>query len=120
MPWDEKDFPASMKNMDPLLRKKAIQIANALESEGYEDGRSIPIAHAQAHEWYDHATEQEKHDFDNEPYPSKSDKHDSNSKTDLLDNDVKIFYEDDVWKVQSVGATRAAQTFERKIGRAHV
>ena len=34
MPWNMKDFPASMKNLDKLTRKKAIDIANALLDEG--------------------------------------------------------------------------------------
>lgn len=44
MPWNMKDFPASMKNLDKLTRKKAIDIANALLDEGYPDNRAIPIA----------------------------------------------------------------------------
>lgn len=44
MPWNMKDFPASMKNLDKLTRKKAIDIANALLDEGYPDSRAIPIA----------------------------------------------------------------------------
>ena len=56
MPWDLNDYPNSMKNMHPLVRKKAIDIANALEEEGYEDDRAIPIAQSQAQEWYDNAS----------------------------------------------------------------
>lgn len=48
MPWNMKDFPASMKNLDKLTRKKAIDIANALLDEGYPDSRAIPIAIDQA------------------------------------------------------------------------
>lgn len=50
MPWNMKDFPASMKNLDKLTRKKAIDIANALLDEGYPDSRAIPIAIDQAKE----------------------------------------------------------------------
>lgn len=48
MPWNMKDYPASMKNLDPLVRKKAIDIANALLDDGYPDDRAIPIATSQA------------------------------------------------------------------------
>lgn len=48
MPWNMKDFPASMKNLNKLTRKKAIDIANALLDEGYPDSRAIPIAIDQA------------------------------------------------------------------------
>ena len=56
MPWNMKDFPASMKNLDKLTRKKAIDIANALLDEGYPDSRAIPIAIDQAKEWYENAS----------------------------------------------------------------
>lgn len=56
MPWNMKDFPASMKNLDKLTRKKAIDIANALLDEGYPDNRAIPIAIDQAKKWYEDAS----------------------------------------------------------------
>lgn len=114
MPWDMNDYPDSMKNMDPLLRKKAIDIANALEAQGYDDGRAIPIAHAQAQEWLDNASKDEIEAFKEEPDPTKEDKHDSSGNPDLIDNDVKVFYEEDVWKVQTVAAQRPDQTYEYK------
>lgn len=114
MPWDMKDYPDSMKNMDSILRKKAIAIANALEAQGYDDDRSIPIAHAQAQEWFDNASDEEIEVFKEEEFPSKEDEHDRSGNVALLDNDVKVFYEEELWKVQTVGAKRADQTFEYK------
>ena len=114
MPWDMKDYPDSMKNMDPLLLKKAIDIANALEAQGYDDGRTIPIAHAQAQEWFDKSSEKELEEFKNAPDPQKDDEHKSSANIDLIDNDVKVFYEDEVWKVQTIGADQVEQTFEYK------
>ena len=35
----------------PRVRHKAIEIANALLDDGYEEGRSIAIATAKAEEW---------------------------------------------------------------------
>jgi uncharacterized protein YdaT len=41
-----------MKNLTPEVRKKAIEIANALyEKENYEEGRIIAIATDTAEEW---------------------------------------------------------------------
>ncbi len=49
MPWTRDDYPDSMKNLDPEVREKAIEIANTLvEEEGYEEGRAIAIAQSQA------------------------------------------------------------------------
>jgi uncharacterized protein YdaT len=40
-----------MLHLQPLVREKAIEIANALLAEGYEEGRAIRIAIAQAKRW---------------------------------------------------------------------
>jgi uncharacterized protein YdaT len=51
MPWNKNDYPASFKNLEPDVRNKAIEIANALLEEGYDDGRAIPIAMSKAREY---------------------------------------------------------------------
>jgi len=48
MPWTLNDYPDSMKNLTNITRKKAIDIANAMTKEGYDDNRAIPIAIEQA------------------------------------------------------------------------
>jgi uncharacterized protein YdaT len=51
MPWTYQDYPASMKNLSAEVRRKAIDIANALLDDDYEEGRAIAIATAQAEKW---------------------------------------------------------------------
>lgn len=52
MPWTKNDYPASMKNLEPEVRDKAIEIANALVTEEhYDDGKAIPIAIDKAREY---------------------------------------------------------------------
>jgi len=51
MPWNENYFPRSMVNLPPVVRDKAIEIANALLAEGYTEGRAIRIAIEQAKRW---------------------------------------------------------------------
>ncbi|MRH41384.1 DUF2188 domain-containing protein [Aquibacillus halophilus] len=54
MVWTLNDYPESMKNLKEATREKAIDIANALiNEEGYEEGRAIAIAIAQAKKWID-------------------------------------------------------------------
>jgi len=53
MPWSKNDYPPSMKNLDERVREKAVEIANALLRDGYEEGRAIAIATSQAEEWAD-------------------------------------------------------------------
>jgi uncharacterized protein YdaT len=51
MAWTTTDYPVSMKNLEPKIRSKAIEIANALLEEGYDEGSAIPIAISTAHKW---------------------------------------------------------------------
>ncbi|COD19916.1 Uncharacterized protein conserved in bacteria [Streptococcus pneumoniae] len=67
MPWSMKDYPQSLKNLEEPVKKKAIEIANAMVDEGYEEGRAIPIATSQAKEWKKNTSKEEidqlmKHD----------------------------------------------------------
>lgn len=59
MAWDTDDYPDSLKNLDSAIRKKAIDIANAMIEDGYKEGQAIPIATEQAKKWYDNASEKE-------------------------------------------------------------
>ncbi len=52
MAWTEKNYPQSMKNLKKMVRDKAIEIANALKSKGYNDQRAISIATEKAEQWY--------------------------------------------------------------------
>jgi uncharacterized protein YdaT len=54
MPWDEDRYPASMSYLPERVRRKAIEIANALLKEGYDEGKAIRIAIAKAKEWAGH------------------------------------------------------------------
>lgn len=51
MPWTETIFPRSMAHLPPSVRAKAIEIANALLEQGYDEGKAIRIAIAQAKRW---------------------------------------------------------------------
>ena len=51
MPWNESYYPRSMEHLPPLVRGKAIEIANALLEEGHEEEMAIRIAIAKAKEW---------------------------------------------------------------------
>lgn len=51
MPWDETHYPAAMRQLPAPVRAKAIEIANALLAQGYDEGKAIRIAIAKAKEW---------------------------------------------------------------------
>lgn len=50
MTWNKNDYPDSMKNLTESTRTKAIEIANALLEDGFEEGRAISIAISKAKE----------------------------------------------------------------------
>jgi uncharacterized protein YdaT len=51
MPWNEQYYPPAMEHLSPMVRAKAIEIANALLAEGHDEGFCIRVAIARAHEW---------------------------------------------------------------------
>jgi uncharacterized protein YdaT len=51
MPWSADYYPASMKNLPPDVRAKAIAIANALLEGGRPEGQAIRIGIARAKQW---------------------------------------------------------------------
>jgi uncharacterized protein YdaT len=54
MPWDVEYYPQAMKHLTPLVRAKAIEIANAMLARGHDEGSAIRIAIAHAEEWAVH------------------------------------------------------------------
>lgn len=50
MPWSAQNYPDSMKNLPEDVRKKAIEIANALLRDGHDDESAIRIGIAKAKE----------------------------------------------------------------------
>ncbi|GMG60955.1 DUF2188 domain-containing protein [Tetragenococcus halophilus] len=115
MVWDMNDYPSTMKNLDSLVRKKAIDIANALLQDGYPEGRAIPIATKQAQQWYNNASSEEKTAFRQEKPPQKNDSHAGSKRNKkLLDANVKVNYSDKQWQVISKGAKKASETYDTK------
>jgi uncharacterized protein YdaT len=51
MPWNARYYPVSMKNLPPLVRAKAIEIANALLEDGRPEGQAIRIGISRARQW---------------------------------------------------------------------
>jgi uncharacterized protein YdaT len=51
MPWTLDDYPASMRNLPEPVLAKAIEIANAMLDEGYEEEQAIRMAIAAARRW---------------------------------------------------------------------
>jgi uncharacterized protein YdaT len=52
MPWYNGDYPPSYKNQPVKLRKKAVEIANALLEEGVDEGIAIATGLKRAREFF--------------------------------------------------------------------
>ena len=50
MPWSAGDYPSSMKNLDPEVRRKAISIANEVLKSTGDEGEAIATGIARAKE----------------------------------------------------------------------
>ncbi|MBH0231238.1 DUF2188 domain-containing protein [Halobacillus yeomjeoni] len=116
MPWDTNDYPSSLKNLDTAVRKKAIDIANAMLDEGYAENRAIPIATEQAKEWYENADEKEINRVKqmSDKHLKRRDDDSSESRPELLDKGEHVVAHDDGWAVQAEGAKQPSDVFETK------
>lgn len=112
MPWTMDDYPQSWKNLDKLERKKAIDIGNAMLKDGYKENRAIPIATKQAESWYKDATKEELEELQNKKI-TLHDKDDS-ANPKLNNQDVHVYFDEDVWKIKSEGAKQASDSFDKK------
>ena len=52
MYWTKNEYPSDMRHLPERIREKAIEIANELQTQGYQEMKAIPIAIAQAREWW--------------------------------------------------------------------
>lgn len=112
MPWTMEDYPQSWKKFEELERKKAIDIGNAMLKDGYKESDVIPIATNQAEKWYEHASKEELETLKNKHITQHQEDESANPK--LNEENVHVYYEDQLWKVKSTEARRASDTFDTK------
>ncbi|WP_371069689.1 DUF2188 domain-containing protein [Sediminibacillus sp. JSM 1682029] len=116
MPWTMNDYPASLKNFKPVIRKKAIDIANAMLDEGYDEGRAIPIATDQAKEWYDNASKKEIDEYKEEGDPQSRSEEDEqyDKRPELMDEGEHVVVHENGWAVQAKDAKKPSKVFDKK------
>jgi len=51
MPWTRTWYPPAMQRLPLDVRLKAIEIANAMLAEGYDEGQAIRMSIAAAKKW---------------------------------------------------------------------
>ncbi|CDQ20487.1 Uncharacterized protein YdaT [Halobacillus karajensis] len=118
MPWDTNDYPSSLKNLETPVRKKAIDIANAMVDEGYEEDRAIPIATEQAKEWYENADQSEikrVQQMSDQSLKSRDEKDNrSESRPELMDKGQHVVAHKNGWAVQTEEAKQPSEVLENK------
>ncbi|MCY7493418.1 DUF2188 domain-containing protein [Bacillus safensis] len=113
MPWTMNDYPASFKSLDNVIRKKALEIANKMIQEGYEENRAIPIAISQAKEWKKNAAEKDVENFSSHGSvkPTESS---SSARPELMDHAQHVVKHEEGWAIQTEKAKRASEVKETK------
>lgn len=92
MPWTMDDYPQSLKNLDELERKKAIDIANAMLKDGYKESDIIPIATKQAEKWYKDASKDELNELKNKHITQHQT--DQSANPELNEEPIHVYFED--------------------------
>jgi uncharacterized protein YdaT len=88
--YSKSDYPDSLKNLEPKVRNKAIEIINSMIEDGYDESRAIPIATKKAKEWAD----------ENSDASGETEQH--------------VLPHENGWAVKKKDADRPAYTFETK------
>ncbi|MED1738890.1 DUF2188 domain-containing protein [Bacillus swezeyi] len=114
MPWSMEDYPASLKNVDKPVKKKAIEIANAMMDEGYEENRAIPIATSKAKEWAENRSKSELKAYSEEADETERDDDSSNSRPALAETCEHVIKHEKGWAVKAEDAKRASDVKETK------
>lgn len=104
MAWTKDDYPTSMISLDEITRLKAIDIANAMIADGYEEDRAIPIATSQAKDWAQGASQKEKDELKQKDITDHEKSSTSGARLQDRDVEVKFREEDKQWEVRSKGA----------------
>lgn len=106
MPWTQRDYPDSMKNLPAPVRSKAIDIGNALLDEGdMEEGIAIATAISRAKDW---AANRGKETESRKP---------GSRSTDVKShgNDWYVVpYGKNQWAIKNEGASRVQKVFDNK------
>ncbi|GAB3790945.1 DUF2188 domain-containing protein [Virgibacillus kimchii] len=116
MPWTLNDYPSSMKNLNEAAKKKAIDIANSMVDEGYDEGRAIPIAIEQAKEWRENASKSEIEEYKKSGKPTKRSETGKNHENnpERLEEAQHVVAHGDGWAVQSSNAKKPSKVYKNK------
>ncbi|KMK77728.1 DUF2188 domain-containing protein [Alkalihalobacillus pseudalcaliphilus] len=116
MPWNLHDYPSSLKNLNKTIRHKAIEIANSMIEEGYDEQDALPIATSQAKKWYSNASYKEKEEMNQASHQDiQADSTKQNSSSSKLQTKGQyVLAHEKGWAVKAEGAKGASNIFTDK------
>ncbi|APC47019.1 DUF2188 domain-containing protein [Virgibacillus halodenitrificans] len=116
MPWTMNDYPSSMKNLDDATKKKAIDIANSMIDDDYDEGRAIPIAIEQAKEWRRNHDKQDVKDYKKKGKPTQRSEEgkEYDNNPERLEEGEQVISHEDGWAVQSTNAKKPSKVYKNK------
>lgn len=105
MPWTNRVYPVSMKNLPKGVREKAIEIANALlEERKMDEGIAIATGISRAKDWAANRGQETANKFGSRSTDVK--KHGEDR--------YVIPYKEGKWAVKKEGASRVEKSFDDK------
>lgn len=101
MPYSKDKYPDSMKNLNPKVREKAIDILNSLIEEGkMNEGMAIATATKKAKEW-----------AEDKGISTESEKEDNNAEGEKT---LHVRSHEDGWAIEEEDADQARDVFDKK------
>ena len=95
---DDGRLSSKLENFEELERKKRLILVMMLK-DGYKESDVIPIATNQAEKWYEHASKEELETL--KTNISRNIKKMNQLIPKLNEENVHVYYEDQLWKVKS-------------------
>ncbi|KYG30495.1 DUF2188 domain-containing protein [Alkalihalobacillus trypoxylicola] len=115
MPWDKDQYPQAFKKLETPIRKKAIEIANSMISDGYKEEEAIPISIEQAKKWSENASKKEKNKMKQASNDRlQSEQKNEHSRPELMNKGQHVLTHEKGWAVQAETTKQPSAIFETK------
>ncbi|AIC94232.1 MULTISPECIES: DUF2188 domain-containing protein [Shouchella] len=114
MPWDMKQYPSAFKQLEAPIKKKAIEIGNAMLDDGYKEHDAIPIAISQAKSWYEDTPKKDIEQFYKHGQMKPSKNREKQSSPTLNERNQLVKERTDGWAVQAEGAQKPSHVYKTK------
>ncbi|WP_243839533.1 DUF2188 domain-containing protein [Shouchella lehensis] len=109
-----KQYPSAFKQLEAPIKKKAIEIGNAMLDDGYKEHDAIPIAISQAKSWYEDTPKKDIEQFYKHGQMKPSKNREKQSSPTLNERNQLVKERTDGWAVQAEGAQKPSHVYKTK------